>query len=54
MDPVKVSIVLYIDEPVSNDIDELTDLVTNAVEDVIGRYDYVVTDVGLSFEIDDV
>ena len=51
---MRISIVLYIDEPASNDIDELTELTTNAVEDAIGKADYVVTDVGLSFEIDDV
>ena len=54
MDPVKVTIELYIPEPVTNDVDELTDLVTAAVEKAIGEFDYVVQDVGLAFEIQDV
>jgi len=49
---VRLTIELHIDEPVSNDIDELTDIVTKAVEEAIGEADYVVQDVGLSFEID--
>jgi len=53
MDPVKLTIELYIPEPVSNDIDELTDLATEALDKAIGESDYVVQDVGLSFEIHD-
>ena len=54
MDPVRLTIELYIPEPASNDIDELTDLVQSAVEEAIGEADYVVQDVGLSFEISDI
>jgi hypothetical protein len=53
MDPVKLTIELYIDSPVSNDIDELTDLTVDAVEKAIGVSDYVVVDMGLSFELQD-
>ena len=53
MDPVKLTIELYLPDPVSNDIDELTELVSDAVEEVLGEVDYVVQDVGLSFEIND-
>ena len=53
MDPVRLTIELYIPEPVSNDVDELTDLVSKAVEETVGEYDYVVQDIGLSFEIID-
>lgn len=51
---MKLTIELYIPEPVSNDIDELSDLVSKAVEDAVGEADFVVQDVGLSFEIDDI
>lgn len=51
---MKLTIELYIPNPISNDIDELTDLVTEAVEDVIGDVDYVVQDMGLSFQLDDI
>ena len=50
---MKLTLELYIPDPVSNDIDELSDLVTEAVDKVIGEFDYVVQDVGLSFEIQD-
>ena len=53
MDPVRLTIELYIPEPVSNDVDDLADLVSVAVEKAIGQYDYVVQDVGMSFEIQD-
>jgi len=53
MDPVKLTIELFIPEPVSNDIDDLTDLVRDAVDEAIGESDYVVQDVGLSFELHD-
>ena len=53
MDPVKLTLEIYIPEPVSNDIDELSDLVTKAIDDAIGESDYVVQDVGLSFELQD-
>jgi hypothetical protein len=53
MDPVKLTVELHIDEPVSNDIDELADIVTKAIDQAVGESDYVVVDVGLSFEIDD-
>ena len=53
MDPIRITIELYIPEPVTNDVDDLTELVTAAVEEVIGQYDYVVQDVGMSFEIQD-
>lgn len=53
MDPVKLIIELYIPNPVSNDIDELTDLVRDAVDEAIGESDYVVQDIGLSFQLDD-
>ncbi len=54
MDPVKLTIELYIPDPISNDIDDLTDIVSDAVEKAVGEVDYVVQDVGLSFEINDV
>ena len=54
MDPVKLTIELYINDPVSNDIDELTDLVRDAVEEKIGEADYTIADIGLTFEIDDI
>lgn len=50
---MKLTLELYIPYPASNDIDELSDLVTKAVDDAIGESDYVVQDVGLSFQIDD-
>ena len=50
---MKLIIELYIEEPVSNDIDELTELVDKAIELAVGESQYVVQDVGLSFEIDD-
>lgn len=50
---MKVTVELYIADPVSNDIDDLSDLVEKAVEEAIGEADYTVRDVGLSFEIDD-
>jgi len=50
---VKLTIELYIPDPLSNDVDELTDQVSAAVEKVIGEVDYVVQDVGLSFELQD-
>lgn len=50
---MKLTLELYIPFPTSNDIDELSDLVTKAVDDAIGESDYVVQDVGLSFQIDD-
>ena len=53
MDPVKLTIDIYIPEPLSNDIDELTDLVMDAMSEVVGKLDYAVADIGLSFEIDD-
>jgi hypothetical protein len=53
MDPMKVIIEMYVDEPVSNDIDELTDSVRIAVEQIVGEADYTVADIGLSFELHD-
>jgi len=53
MDPVKLTIEIFIDEPVSNDIDELTDLAAAAIAEAIGEVDYVVNDVGLQFELND-
>ena len=50
---MKLTIELYINDPVSNDLDELTDLVSGAVEKAVGETDYVIQDVGLSFEIHD-
>ena len=50
---MKLIIELYIPNPVSNDIDELTDLVRDAVDEAIGESDYVVQDIGLSFQLDD-
>ena len=50
---MKITIELYIDEPISNDIDELTDIVTKAIDDSVGESDFVIADVGLAFEIDD-
>ena len=50
---MKLTLELYIPEPTGNDIDELTDLVRRAVDKAIGESDYVVQDVGLSFEIND-
>lgn len=51
---MRVSVILYISEPVSNDIDELTDIVAEAVEEAVGESDYVLQDMGLSFEINDI
>ena len=51
--PVKLTLELYIPFPVSNDIDELSDLITKAVDEAVGESDYVVQDVGLSFELQD-
>jgi len=53
MDPVKLTIELYIPNPASNDIDELTDLASEAIDKAIGEVDYVIQDVGLSFQLDD-
>ena len=50
---MKLTIELYIVDPVSNDIDDLTELVADAVENAVGEVDYVVQDIGLSFELDD-
>lgn len=50
---MKLTLELYIPEPASNDIDDLTDLVRAAVDKAIGESDYVIQDVGLSFEIND-
>lgn len=50
---MKITVELYVDDPVSNDIDDLTDLVSDAIEKAVGDADYVVSDVGLSFEIND-
>lgn len=49
---MKITVELYISEPVSNDIDELTDIVRDAVETAIGEAEYTVQDVGLDFELD--
>ena len=50
---MKITVELFIDDPISNDIDELTDAVTDAVEAAVGDADYVVSDIGLSFELID-
>lgn len=50
---MKLTIELYIDSPVSNDIDELTDIAVKAMDEAIGESDYVVADMGLSFELQD-
>lgn len=54
MDPVRLTIEMLIPEPATNDVDELTDLVSAAVDKAVGQYDYVVQDVGMSFEIQDI
>ena len=50
---MKLIIELHIDEPISNDIDELTDITTRAVSEALGEVDYVIHDIGLSFELQD-
>lgn len=54
MDPMKITLELYIPDPLSNDIDELSELITDAVQEVVGEVDYVVQDVGLQLQIQDV
>lgn len=50
---MKLTIELFIDEPASDDIDELTELVSTAVEHAVGEADFIVSDVGLNFELND-
>jgi hypothetical protein len=53
MDPIKLTLEIFIPEPASNDIDELSGLVCGAIDKAVGEYDYVIEDVGMSFEIQD-
>ena len=50
---MKLTIEIYIPDPVSNDIDELTDIVLGAVTEAVGEVDYSIQDIGLSFELQD-
>ena len=50
---MRLMIEMFIDEPVSDDVDVLTELTTNAISEAIGEADFVVQDIGLSFELQD-
>ena len=49
---MKISIDLYLDETYSADeLDELSELVREAIEEKVASVEYIVQDIGLNFEL---
>lgn len=51
MVPLKLTLEFYLDAVSADDLDELGDLVREAIDEKIGETEYMIQDVGLQFEI---
>jgi len=53
MEPIKLTLEFYIDDPVPvEDIDDLSDLIRHVIDTNIGETDYMVQDLYRSYSVD--
>lgn len=53
MNPVRITLDFSIPEPLTDDLEELENTMREFIDEHIGEVDYVVSDYGLHFELQD-